>query len=197
MSVRSPFARRVRLALHEHHIEFSETPMDVFNPPGEFMRFNPLMRVPVVVFSDGLSVTDSSSIIQLLYEELHRSPLIPKSFEKKAVAANWSGVAVGVCEMMVQYFLEGLRDDKHRSPGALTEYETNIKNSVREFSQFLGAREFIADTLSQADLDMGTALGYLSVRHSWDWKVSYPNVAQYLSQIEKRPSFEKTKPPPA
>ena len=48
ISARSPFARRVRLALLENKIRFSEKVFDVFNPLPELITVNPLARVPAL-----------------------------------------------------------------------------------------------------------------------------------------------------
>src|SRR5258708_300635 len=72
MSLRSPFARRVRLALARLDIEHEEEIVDVFNPPAHFLAANPLGLVPTLVGQGGFLVSDSSMILELVHSQTGR-----------------------------------------------------------------------------------------------------------------------------
>ena len=47
-SPNSPYARKVRIVLREQGLDCREISMDTGNPPPEFPRHNPNLRVPVL-----------------------------------------------------------------------------------------------------------------------------------------------------
>lgn len=95
ISLRSPFARRVRLALLENQISYKEIVCDVFKPSAELIAVNPLIRVPVLRLQSGAVLIDSNLILQALYETLSDSPLIP-GVMPGAAAGTLPGVTAGV-----------------------------------------------------------------------------------------------------
>ncbi len=95
ISLRSPFARRVRLALLENQISYKEIVCDVFKPTAELIAVNPLIRVPVLRLHSGDVLIDSNLILQALYETLSDSPLIP-GVKSGATPGATSGATSGV-----------------------------------------------------------------------------------------------------
>jgi glutathione S-transferase len=188
ISPRSPFARRVRLAFRERGIKYEEKILDVFNPPEGFAKINPVARVPVVVLKNGETIADSSSILKVFYDSKKEDPK----------TLNWSGVAVGICEILVARFFETLRPMEKRDQELLKEYDQILKTCFSDFEAFIGDRDFISDAgLTQGDLDMGTAAAYFGVRYDPKWDQKYPKTFAYATKLNKRPSFLGTTPPPA
>ena len=197
ISARSPFARRVRLAFLENSIRYEERIMDVFHPTEELLNLNPLGRVPILVLKSGETIIDSSFILKLLYETI-QSPLTTSSMGDRLSCYQWSGIALGLCEKIVEYYLGTLLPEPKQDQELFEEAKGIFKRVLRQFENYIGDREFIAaGKLTQADLDMGTALAYLSLRGSQKWSLNHPNSARYLQKLQERPSFIKTTPPPA
>jgi len=187
ISARSPFARRVRLAFRERDIKYEEKILDVLNPPPEFEKITPVLKVPVVVLKGGETIIDSNAILKVFYD--------PK--KETALTLKWSGIAMGICETLVSRFFENLRPPEKRDQEALTEYDTILKRCFSEFEEFIEDKRTISDAgLTQADLDMGTASAYFSLRYDPKWSQRYPNAFAYSSELNKRPSFQETAPPP-
>jgi glutathione S-transferase len=197
ISARSPFARRVRLAFIENGVRFDEKVFDVFNPAPELLKANPLGRIPVLRLPKGDVVIDSNQILNLFYSENSQSSLLPWGDEDKLAALKWSGLGVGICEKVVEYYLESIRPDGVRWQEILDENTNLIKATLSEFDKFIRDRETICSGgLTQADLDVGCGLGYLSLRHPWNWRHEHRAIARYFDGLSKRTSFETTFPPP-
>ena len=64
-SLRSPFARRIRLALHRLGVSHQEKMVDVFQDNPELNAANPLGLVPTFLIAAG-SITDSTNILEYL-----------------------------------------------------------------------------------------------------------------------------------
>ncbi len=195
MTPRSPFARRVRLAFLENKIPVEEKSVDVFHPDQEFLSLNPLGRVPIVKLKSGQVLVDSSQILSSLYE-FHPSQLVPTRLEDRLIVSSWSAIAVGFSEKIVEYFFETLRPEEKRDGELLSEVDRIVDSVLTQFNAYIGHRPYILPSgqLTQADLDMGTALAYLNFRYSENWKKRFPRADLYLMELEKRPSFANTKP---
>jgi glutathione S-transferase len=195
ISARSPFARRVRLAFLELRLPFREKVVNVFEPPTELLEANPLGRVPVLVLGDGRRLVDSNQILEVVHAA--EPGLAPRTDAERILCAEWSGLALGIAEKVVQYFLEGLRPESARDEELLTECAQIFERVLGRFEAEIGSRETIGSTLTQADLDMGTALTYLSLRYSSAWRERFPRSRAYLDRLEERASFQRTIPPPS
>ena len=193
-SERSPFARRVRLAFLESGIRFERRVVDVYRPNPDLIPYNLLSRVPTLVLKSGEVIPDSNQILELFYRS-HSSPLEPKSAKDNLVRIEWSALSVGVMEKTVEYFLETLRPESMQDPEVREEIDALIERYLERLEKMIGsATTLIAGQLTQADLDVGSALGYLKVRYHPAALEKYPNTRRYLQNLEARPSFQETRP---
>jgi glutathione S-transferase len=195
-SLRSPFARRVRLAFREHNIKYEEKMIDVFNLPPEYEKINPLERVPALVLKTGETLVDSNVILRCLYDQYPDSTFIAKGDRERVLSLKWSGIAYGICEALVQYFLETQRPKEIQSEVVLTDSKRIFKNTLESFEDFIEDRPNITGgSLTQSDLDMGAALAYFELRYDSKFAVRYPKAFAYFEKLQARPSFQETKPP--
>jgi glutathione S-transferase len=197
ISARSPFARRVRLAFIEHGLKYEEKVLDVFKPNPELTKINPLSRVPTLQLKSGNILIDSNQILEIFYQKMSESPLRPKSEKDLIIASRWSAVALGICDKCIEFFLETQRPKDLQDTSVFEESNSVIKTAFDSFETFIKERPTILNgSLSQADLDMGSALAYVELRLPWKWKESHPQTARYLASLSDRASFQKTQPPP-
>lgn len=198
VSARSPFARRVRLAFLEHNIEYEEKIIDVFEDNPQLNVLNPLGRVPVAVLASGETLIDSTYILSLFYSNLPVSPLLPHLISESIIDSKWSAISLGLNEIIVSTFLESTRAKEKQDPSVFSETEKIVERVLGSFENYMQeGGNILGDRLCQADLDMGSALNYLILRFSKRWPERFPKSFKYLERLQQRPSFQKTKPPPA
>lgn len=196
VSARSPFARRVRLALIEHGVRYEEKVLDVFKPNPELVALNPLARVPTIRFKDGAVLAESEKILGVFYQSHPQSPLRAPDGKDGVMAHFWSAMALGLCEKTVEYYLETLRPESARDAELLAEVRDIATRLLERLDAFLADRETIVPgRVLQADLDLGTALAYFSLRYPAQWKSRYTHVSDFLRRLDERPSFQATRPP--
>ncbi|MFZ9595758.1 MAG: glutathione S-transferase family protein [Bdellovibrionia bacterium] len=197
-SLRSPFARRVRLAFFEHQIPFQEVLCDVFRPSAELIEVNPLARVPALRLASGEILVDSHLILQEFYEN-RTSLWMPQDVSARAQVCYWQALAVGFSEKIVEYFLDSQRSEPLRDPEVQAELHSAISRLLprleHRLRENLDPGILVGNHLTQADLDWGAALSYLGLRVPEVFITSYPRIHAYLQNLESRPSFQKTKPP--
>src|SRR5688572_17224298 len=94
-SLRSPFARRVRLAFLESGCPFEEKVCDVFKPTAELLAVNPLGRVPVLRLKSGPILIDSTLILQAFYQAFE-TPLRPRTDSDQLEIFHWAALSIGL-----------------------------------------------------------------------------------------------------
>ena len=200
ISLRSPFARRVRVAFLEHHVSFQEKVHDVFRPTPDFFEINPLGRVPALQLSDGQILIDSQLILQFFYEQI-ASDFIPTQIEEKMKMYYWSALSVGIMEKTVEYFIETQKPCEKQDEEIELELKQILQRILPQAEAQLaqnmsqGIYTLLSSGLTQADFDLGIALTYLELRFPQGHRLeAFPCLKNFYFRLSERESFQKTKP---
>lgn len=103
----SPFVRRTAISLQLLGLPFESRPVSVFRQVEEFRRFNPVVKAPTLVLSDGTALMDSNLILQ--HAEALAGPtcsLWPAATAEHTRALRLTGLALAACEKAVQLVYE-------------------------------------------------------------------------------------------
>ena len=74
-----PFCMRVRIALDEKGLPWTEKVIDLSKKPPELFKLNPAGGVPVLVTDDGAAIPESLVILEYLDERYpETTPMLPK-----------------------------------------------------------------------------------------------------------------------
>ena len=194
----SPYARKVRIALAEKGLPFELLTEVPWNSTTATPKYNPLEKLPVLILDDGLSVYESSYILQYLELKYPQPPMLPPDVDGILAARRLEVLCDGVCDAVVLTFFERMRQPEAQSKEWLARQRRKIDGGVREIARLVGDRPFaVGDTFSLGDIAVGTVLGYLSVRFSeFDWPSLYPNLANFTARLDRRPSFAGSVPFP-
>lgn len=185
ISPRSPFARRVRVALRRLGIRHEERPINVFDPPAEFRADAPLGLVPVWV-AGGLKIADSNMILEHL--EDHTWNIWPEDPPFRARVREASVLATGIMTATVTHFLE--REHATPDPSFLEEHEMGILRAAERLGM-LPDDVFLGPT--QAGIDTVIAMEYLALRAPQLLKkISLPS---WLEKVNGLPELLETRPP--
>lgn len=182
-SSRSPFARRVRLALLSRSIPFEWKELslhEIFPPSEELLRVNPLGLIPAFESATGLCLGDSNEILAYLDENV--SALWHSDAETKTQLRKVSSLLQGMMTYAVREF-QGLQvvspDGSYREDnialilrvlsaveGCLSEPSTS-ENKMSVFEALckgLSGKLVQDNSVSQAAWDLGVALDYIDFR---------------------------------
>lgn len=188
MTLRSPFARRIRIALERLKIPYDPVPVEPFHPTPEFYQANPMGMVPVLVRDDGKCMPDSGLILEYLNDRYGN--IWPKDPELRFDSLQASTYAVGLMEVSVRWYLEQMRPENERSRDSMEDCEQTairILQTLREIPWYRLAL--------QSRYDLGTALDYLDFRHpTLGWKTRAPELLPTYEKLLTEPVFEDTKP---
>ena len=203
---RSPFARRVRLALSLRGVPHVVHMTNVMEPSAEFLAANPLGLVPVL-FDPGISewVPDSDTQLDLLDEspflaESAVKPIWPLRSGDRARVRARSRWATGMMTAAVAHFLEKNRS-READPEILKEHRDAILGVLAHVAGDMERNPALwvgSDGPTQAGWDLGVALEYLELRMpDIDWQKLLPSLPPFLQQCRQNAFFAGTTPPPA
>jgi glutathione S-transferase len=199
-SVRSPFARRVRILLQRLALPCEMREISVFDPPPELYEANPLGLVPVLVLRDAngkpaLSLPDSSTILEYINDTYGK--VWPTDPAAKVQVRAASTLAVGIMTETVKWFLETQRPNL--SQEALNESLESIERTLVAVSAhpWKGMPWKVSDfQLTQAGYDLAIALEYLHLRmNQLGWFARFPELARFLDLHRTRQDLAPTAPP--
>ena len=196
----SPFARINRIALLEKGIPFQLQNEVPWNSTTETPKYNPLEKLPILLFDDGRDpVYDSAHIQEYIVQKYaDKEPsLLPNSIDDGLKARQIQVLAEGTMDAVSLHFFEEKRE--HKSLEWSARQNRKIDGGLKGLDELVkkkGSDDFlVAGVYSIADIAAGCAVGmidFLDVRPGW--KSMYPDLAQYYEKLETRETFQKTRP---
>ena len=191
----SPYARKVRIALAEKGIAFELLTEVPWNDTTSTPKFNPLEKLPVLIFEDGSSVYESSYILQYLELKYPTPPMLPADVDGILAARKLEVLCDGVCDALVLTFFERMRGDG-ASPEWTARQRRKIDGGVKEMARLVGKGDWaVGNRFSLGDIAAGTVVGYMTVRFpELPWRTQYPDLAALSDRLEQRPSFKNSVP---
>jgi glutathione S-transferase len=192
-SPRSPYVRKVMIALHERglidQVTTVRTHVDPMIPLVGFMDINPLSKIPTLELADGQVLFDSHVICRWVDSNGLSGP---KLFPSDLAAERDEALGTGLLDVAVTWLVEArMRPPAERSDAMIAVYRTKV-NSVLDWLERhvpgLEKRPFDIGHLS-----IGTALCYLDFRFAAeDWRKLHPNLAAWHGDFCQRNSVKAT-----
>lgn len=190
----SPFARKVRVAIHELGLDglVEEIFTDWSANEPEFIAANPLAQIPALISEKGETLPGSDLIIEYLQTRGGSLTSLPRG------SARWPrlkrhSLAEGILEAAVSMLLESRRAEGERSPAWVARKSAAIERSLDVLEQ--EADQLLTELPSVVEVTIGCALGYLDFRFgTLDWRTTRPALAAWYAVFAERPSMLKTAP---
>jgi glutathione S-transferase len=192
----SPFARKVRIALHEKAIEFELVTEVPWNPDACAPQYNPLGKIPVLILDDGSTVYESRLILEYLEWTHPRIALLPADPVQMLAAKQLEVIADGVCDAVVLSFIEMQRPSEQRSAPWLERQRMKIERGVAEVARRIDAGQpyAVGGQFGQGDIAVGCMLGYLDLRYpQLRWR-QHAHLDALFARLSERDSFRRTVP---
>lgn len=187
----SPFVRRVAVTLKLYGIDYEHAPWSGFGDVDKIAQYNPLRRVPTLVFDDGLAMVDSASIVEVLDDMAGLGAFLgrrgPERREMLRIAAFASGVAdKGVSLVYEGAFREGL-------PMWVQRCRTQVIETLDLLEVERAGREgrwLFGDTMSHADIILATMLGFMREALPGQFEMDgWATLAKHAAACEALPEF--------
>jgi glutathione S-transferase len=195
-SLTSPYVRKTRVVLAEKKIEYDFVLDSPWTEDTQVAKFNPLGKIPVLVFDDESTLFDSRVIVEYLDNMTPNNKLIPASGRERIAVRRWEALADGVCDAAAAAFLEAKRPKKQQSQEWMDRQRGKIALALEAIAEEIGEAPWcFGNSLTLADIAVGCALGYLAFRFAdIDWPAQHPNLGKLYEKLLQRPSFAETVP---
>lgn len=192
----SPYARKVRVALHEYGLTgvVEEIMVDIHSRPAEVLKINGLAKIPVLELDDGPVLFDSPVILQYLDETYPDKPsLVPAEGPLRWHVLRHAALADGVMDSAVAVVME-----KRRPPEG--QHRPAIEREVERLHIALDMMEREAGGLVDGPrldtIGFGVALEYLDLRlqDEFDWRAKRSDLEAWMRVFCQRDSMLATRP---
>ena len=192
----SPYARKVRVVLHEKNIKFEEIIDVPWNRDTLTKNLNPLGKIPILIEDGGEPLFDSKVIVQYLDNRFPNPLFYPAAPTENISAKLVEAAADGVSDALVLIYLENVRQEKLRSSDWIDRQKTKIYQGVKYLSEYLGTKQFfVGGHFTIADVSTFSCLEYVDLRFpKFNWKIEYPNLKNYWDNHKTRQSYLETQP---
>jgi glutathione S-transferase len=192
----SPFARKCRIVASElgltDRLELVSQSVSPVNPNAEYLRANPLGKIPALVTDDGRTLFDSHVICEYLCAEAADTRLVPTGPARFDVLAR-QALASGMTDAVIL-----VRYETALRPEALR-WSDWTAGQWRKFDEGLAWFEANAGVLDGpldlAQIALACGLAYTDARFpDLGWRTRSPRVAAWHAHIEALPVFGATRP---
>lgn len=186
----SPFVRRVAVALRLYGVAYEHAPWSTFGDADKIAEFNPLRRVPTVVFDDGFSLMDSGSILEIIdagREDAFLDRTGPERRELLRLCALAGGVADKAVSLLYEKaFREGL-------PLWVERCRTQVGEGLGVLEAERAARTgtwLFGETISHADILLATTYRFITEALDGAFDMAgYAALTAHAERCEAMPEF--------
>lgn len=195
----SPFVRRVGITLALYGLPFEHRPWSVFADGEKVRAFNPLMRVPTLVFADGEVLIDSAGMIDALDDLAGpERALCPRSGSLRRQTLSVVALAMGAAEKAVSLFYE-LRLHEQVSAVWAERCRGQILSALAALERDRAARTtpyWFGETMGHADIAATVALRFITEAHPrLVDRAAMPALAAHAAGLEALPVFDEISQP--
>jgi glutathione S-transferase len=191
----SPFVRRVAISMKLLEVRFDHKNWSVGKDQMQIRKYNPLGRVPTLVFDDGEVLTESSAILDYIDDRVGRDrALLPVTGAPRRRALTLMALATGAAEKAGQQVYEYVfrpAEKRHEPWGQ--RLREQMHGALAMLEQAAAAMEpgdwLIDEGLTQADITVACAFTYIDEAVKLDKKL-YPALRKHVQRCEALPVFK-------
>jgi glutathione S-transferase len=192
-SPRSPFVRKVMIAIHEIGLQGQvtcvRTAAAAMKAHEGLMDDNPLSKLPTLVLDDGAPVYDSHVICEYLDAQRAPARLFPAKWPERLVALRHEALGDGLMDLGLLWLIERQRGAGMQSEALVAACARKVERVVERLEQDIAT--LTGRPFDIGHLTIGTALGYLDFRFSFlNWRDGHPALAAWHAQFLERPSVK-------
>lgn len=192
----APNPRRVRIFLAEKNIEIPYEEIDLMKgelKTPDFVKLNPMQRVPVLILDDGTAIAETMAICRYFEETRPEPPLFGTGAREKAIVEMWARrMELNLLHCVAQAFRHLHPAMAHLEVPQVAEWGEANKPRVLEvlqvMDQELGQRPYIAgNTFTVADITALVAVDFMRAARI-QRPAELKNLERWHSEVSARPS---------
>ena len=195
-SPRSPFVRKVMIALHElglvDRVTCIRSVAAMTRPNPAIMIDNPLSKIPTLVLEDGSVLIDSSVIVEYL-DSLGGGRLGLSGGRERWATLSRQALADGLLDLLILWRNERDKPESRQTPEWLAAFSAKTDATLDRFEA--QAPSLAESPFGAGHIAVGCALSYLDFRFGdLDWRSGRSRLSAWHADFAKRPSVRATEP---
>lgn len=186
----SPFVRRIGITLTLYGIDFEHLPWSTFGDADKIASFNPLRRVPTLVFDDGVAMMDSGAIIEILDDVEDNGATLARTGAERRALLRWCALAAGAADKGVSLvyekaYREGLPMWVERCRAQITDTLDVLDRERAAAGEWFGG-----SSQSHADILLATAFRFISEALAGQFEMNrWPALVRHSERCEAMSAF--------
>lgn len=185
----SPYSCKVRMAAAHAGIPLEAVATDTSNPPEEFLKANPLGKIPVLVADDGATIFDSRAITQYLNRQ-SGGGLFPRNPAKRTDAERLEALADGICDCALAHVYERrYRPEEIVHQPWLDKQWDKVMHALDALN---ASPPKLGRKIHAGHIALRAALGYLELRFAGKWEKGRKRLLRWAARFDEK--FPELKP---
>jgi glutathione S-transferase len=193
----SPFVRRVAVSLNILNMPFELEEVFVFGEPDVVRRYNPLVRIPVLVLDDGANLVESGAILDEIDHMVGpERRLTPSDNPLRRRVAQTAAMALACAEKAQWAFYEDRVRPAEKVHAPWIEHNDNQVlggfGHLNAVAAQVADGGWIAGTPNISQADVTTALAYTfanTARPNLQLAKRFPQLSRFAERCETLPAF--------
>ncbi|KAL2025136.1 hypothetical protein VTK56DRAFT_138 [Thermocarpiscus australiensis] len=186
----------IRAVAKANNLELEEVEVDTTNPTEEFLKVNPLHKVPAFLGSDGFVLTECIAIAIYVTSQNEKTTLLGKTKQDYASILRWmSFFNSEVLPKLGGWFRPLVGKDPYNkkaveeSQKATLETISVVETHLRNNTYLVGERITLADLFATGIIARGFEFFF-----DKEWRQKYPNVSRWYETVYNQPIYSAVAP---
>ena len=183
VSSASPYSCKVLMAAAHAGIPLQAVPVETSKPTEEFLKANPLGKIPVLIADDGETIFDSRAITQYL-NRLSGNKLYPRNPAKRTDAERLEALADGIADCALAHVYE------RRSRPEEIVHQPWLDKQWDKVSRALDALNAeppkLGRKINGGHIALRAVLGYLELRFAGKWEKGRGKLKRWAARFDEK-----------
>ena len=182
-SATSPYTSKVRMSAAYLGIALEPVQVETSNPSEEFLKANPLGKIPVLVADDGETIYDSRAITQYLNRQ-SGNRLFPRNPAKRTDSERLEALADGIADCALAHVYE-----RRSRPEEIVHQPWLDKqwSKVTRALDMLNANPpKLGRKINGGHIALRAVLGYLDLRFQGKWEKGRARLKRWAARFDEK-----------
>ena len=182
-SAASPYTSKVRMSAAYLGIALEPVQVETSNPTEEFLKANPLGKIPVLVADDGETIYDSRAITQYLNRQ-SGNRLFPRNPAKRTDSERLEALADGIADCALAHVYE-----RRSRPEEIVHQPWLDKqwSKVTRALDMLNANPpKLGRKINGGHIALRAVLGYLDLRFQGKWEKGRARLKRWAARFDEK-----------
>ena len=183
VSSASPYSCKVLMAAAHAGIPLQAVPVETSKPTEEFLKANPLGKIPVLIADDGETIFDSRAITQYLNRQ-SGNKLYPRNPAKRTDAERLEALADGIADCALAHVYE------RRSRPEEIVHQPWLDKQWEKVSRALDALNAepprLGRKITGGHIALRAVLGYLDLRFAGKWEKGRGKLKRWAARFDEK-----------